>query len=86
MSQLKSSVDVDIRVKDVNEPPECKLGLPVVPAIRVDTSIDTIIQNITCSDPDVKAENRDLDYSISGLGMNIFFFIEMIMKICDVHK
>ncbi|CAG2255061.1 unnamed protein product [Mytilus edulis] len=78
LSQLKSSVDVDIRVEDVNEPPECKLGLPVVPAIRVDTSIDTIIQNITCSDPDVKAENRDLDYSISGLDVLTYFKTQRI--------
>ncbi|XP_052089257.1 uncharacterized protein LOC127725998 [Mytilus californianus] len=78
LSQLKSSVDVDITVEDVNEPPECTLGLPVIPAIRVDTSINTIIQNITCSDPDVKAENRDLDYSISGLDVLTYFKTQRI--------
>jgi hypothetical protein len=81
LSQLKSSVDVDITIIDVNEAPVCTLGLPVIPAVKVDSPVDTVIQNVTCNDPDVKSENKDLVYSIMG-SQGIYIYIFLLKPVC----
>jgi len=81
LSQLKSSVDVDITIIDVNEAPVCTLGLPVIPTVKVDSPVDTVIQNVTCNDPDVKSENKDLVYSIMG-SQGIYIYIFLLKPVC----
>jgi hypothetical protein len=65
VSQLRSSVLVELTVVDLNERPTCTISSTNLD-IQVGAAVDTQIIEFACSDPDVKKEYRTLSYDISG--------------------
>lgn len=73
MSQLVSSVKVDIMVSDINEPPVCNSTV-IIPEIVVYIPVGTVIIKIICQDPDVLEQYKYMDFSLHA--GKCFFYID----------
>ena len=73
MSQLVSSVEVEIIVSDINEPPVCNSTI-IIPEIVVYIPVGTVIIKIICQDPDVLEEYKYMNFSLHA---GNFYFIMM---------
>ncbi|KAL4232620.1 hypothetical protein ACF0H5_007310 [Mactra antiquata] len=72
-SALKSSVQVEITVRDLNEPPTCGVTSTNLNNIDVNVAVGTQIVLFMCSDPDVKEEYKTLTYTLSGASVSTYF-------------